>query len=242
MSSAATSHDTTLVALRAGGCRARRRRRGPWRARPSSLKRMVMPLRRHHEEVVVARRRHDPDQLVAVAQVDGDEALAPRLVVLAERRLLHLALRGGEDQVLVGREVAGGDDGLDRLVRRQRHQVDGGGAPGRALLHRDLVAPQPVDLAPVGEQQQVGVGGGVDHLADQVLLLQPGALDAPAAPALGPEGGGRHRLDVAGPRHGDDDLLVVDQVLDAHLAGVVGDRCCAAGWRTCRGSPSSRSR
>ena len=36
--------------------------------------------------------------------------------------------------------------------------------------------------------------------------------------ALGPEGVGRHRLDVAGPAHGDDELLVVDQVLDVHVA------------------------
>ena len=182
---------------------------------------------RHLEEVVVARRGHDPDQLVAVAQVDGDEALAARLVVLAHRRLLHLALRRGEDQELVGRELAGGDDGRDRLVRRQRHQVDRRRAPGGPVLHRDLVAAQPVHLALVREEQQVGVGRGVHDLADQVLLLEPGPLHAAAAPALGPEGRRGHRLDVAGPGHGDDDLLVVDEVLDAHLARVVGDDAAA---------------
>ena len=107
---------------------------------------MVMPLARHLDEVVVSRRGHHPHELIAVAQGDGDEALAPGLVVLAERRLLDLALGGGEDQELVAREVPGRDDGLDRLVGCQREQVDHGGATGRALLHGDLVAAQPVDL------------------------------------------------------------------------------------------------
>ena len=56
-------------------------------------------------------------QLVAVAEVDGDEAGAQRLVVLVELRLLHLALLRGEEQVPVGLVVAGVDDRLDALVR-----------------------------------------------------------------------------------------------------------------------------
>ena len=43
-------------------------------------------------QVVVAAGGDDPHDLVAVAQVDGDQALAPRLVVLAEGGLLHLPL------------------------------------------------------------------------------------------------------------------------------------------------------
>ena len=62
---------------------------------------------------------------------------------------------------------------------------------------------------------------------DQVLLLQPGPLHATPATALRTECGRRHRLDVAGPGHGDDDLLVVDEVLHAHLAGVVRDDAAA---------------
>ena len=41
---------------------------------------------------------------------------APGLVVLGERRLLHLAHLGGEGQEPARVEVAGGHDGLDRLV------------------------------------------------------------------------------------------------------------------------------
>ena len=130
---------------------------------------------------------------------------------------------GGEDQEVVGREVPGADDGLDALVRRQGQQVHDRRAPRRALLHRDLERPQPEDPPPVGEEQEVGVGRRVDHVVDQVLLLELGALDAPAPAGLGPERVGRDGLHVAGAAHGDDDLLVVDQVLDVHVPGVVGD-------------------
>ena len=106
---------------------------------------------------------------------------------------------------------------------RQRQQVDDRRAPGRALLDRHLVGPEAIDPAQVGEEQQVGVSRGVDDLGDQVLFLQVGALHPPPAPALGSEGGGLHRLDVPRPGHGDDELLVVDQVLGVHVAVVVGD-------------------
>jgi hypothetical protein len=69
------------------------------------------------EHVVVAVRLDHAHQLVAVPQVDGDETLTARLVVLAERCLLDLAVLGGEHQKVVGREVAGADDGLNALVR-----------------------------------------------------------------------------------------------------------------------------
>ena len=58
-----------------------------------------------------------------------------------------------------------------RLVGRQRQQVDDRHALGRALALGDLVGPQPVHLAPVGEEQQVGVGGGEDDVADEVVAL-----------------------------------------------------------------------
>src|SRR5437773_3148327 len=57
---------------------------------------------RHHEDVVGAAGLDDAHQLVAVLEVDGDEALAPRLVVLVEAGLLHLPALGGEEQEPAG--------------------------------------------------------------------------------------------------------------------------------------------
>ena len=106
---------------------------------------------------------------------------------------------------------------------RERQQVDDRRPPGRPLLDRDLERPQPEHPSPVGEQQEVGVGRRVDHVVDQVLLLQLRPLDAATPTGLGAERVGGDGLDVAGPAHGDDDLLVVHQVLDVHVARVVGD-------------------
>ena len=61
--------------------------------------------------------------------------------------------------------VPGVDHRLDLLVgphgQHRLHQH----ALGGALLAGDLVGLDPVHLAPVGEEQQVGVGGGVHQVA-----------------------------------------------------------------------------
>ena len=142
------------------------------------------------------------------------------------------ALAGGEEQEALAGEVAGVDDRLDRLARLQRQQVDDRHALGRALALGDLERPQAVHLAAVREEQQVGVGRREDDVADEVVGLELGAADAAAAAALGLERRGRHRLDVLGLGHHDDELLVVDEVLDRHLAGVERDLAHARAWRT----------
>ena len=58
---------------------------------------------------------------------------------------------------------------------------------------------------------------------DVVLVAQLGPGHAAAAAALRAEGVGEDGLDVALGRQGDDELLVVDEVLDVHVAGIEGD-------------------
>ena len=176
-----------------------------------------------HEDVVAAAGLDDPHELVAVAQVDGDQAVAATRVVGVERRLLHRPLAGGEEQVALAGEVAGVDDRLDRLAGLQRQQVDDRHALGGALTLGDVEGPQAVHLAEVGEEQQVGVGRGEDHVADEVVGLEPGPGDATATAGLGLELAGRDGLDVLRLGHHDDEFLVVDEVLDRHVAGVEGD-------------------
>ena len=57
------------------------------------------------------------------------------------------------------------------------------------------------------------MGGGEDDVADEVVALELGPGHPAATAALGPEGVGLDRLDVAGLGHHDDQLLVVDEVL-----------------------------
>ena len=159
----------------------------------------------HHQQVVVSAGPDDTYELVSLVQVDGDEALAARLVVLREGGLLHLTGLGRKDEVLIGIERPCLDDGLDALDRLERQEVDDRRSPGVALLHGDLVSPQPVDLPAIGEQQQVGVRRRVEDLVDEILLLQPRPLHPAPAARLSAEGIGLDGLDVAGSGQRDDE-------------------------------------
>jgi hypothetical protein len=70
------------------------------------------------------------------------------------------------------------------LAGLQLQQVRHRGAAGGALLLRDLVGLEPVHAPEVGEEQEVGVGGGGEDVADVVLVAQLGAGHAAAAAAL----------------------------------------------------------
>ena len=67
------------------------------------------------------------------------------------------------------------------------------------------------------------MGRGGEDLGDVVLVAQLGAGHAPTAAALPAEAVGLDGLDVAAVGQGDDELLVVDEVLDVDVAGVEGD-------------------
>ena len=91
----------------------------------------------------------------------------------------------------------------------------------RAL--RQLVDLQPVDLAPVREEEQEVVGRADVQVLDVVILLQVHPHHPDAAPALLAVGGDRKALRVAGVGDRDHHLLVGDHVLDVHVALEVGD-------------------
>ena len=129
---------------------------------------------------------------------------------------------------------------LDPLALAQRQQVDERAALGGARGLRQLVHLQPVDLAAVGEEQQVVVRRGDEQVLDVVVVLHVHAGDADAAAALLAVGRQRQRLDVAGVGDRDHHLLVGDQVLDVDLAlGVrdLGAALVAVALRRSRAAP-----
>ena len=86
-----------------------------------------------------------------------------------------------------------------------------------------LVRLQTVDAPLVGEEQQPVVRRGQEEVVDHVVLAQLGALDALATAVLGAVFVGLGALDEAGVRDGDDHVLLGDQILHVHLAGVRQD-------------------
>ena len=136
-------------------------------------------------------------------------------------RLLHHAVARGKEQVRAVFVRAGVDDRFDVLVGLQRDEVDERGAARGAVLHRDLVRPQPVHAAAVREEQQVRVRGRREQVLDVVLVAEVAAAHALAAAALRAELVDRDRLDVALLRQHDDELFVLDEVEVGEVAGVV---------------------
>ena len=95
-------------------------------------------------------------------------------------------------------------------------------ARGPAAL-RNLVDLEPVDLSPVGEDKDVGMGRGDEEPLDEILLLGAHAGFPFAAAALGPVEGDGVALDVAAVGDGDHHVLFDDQVLEGEIARLVDD-------------------
>ena len=86
-----------------------------------------------------------------------------------------------------------------------------------------------VNAAKVGEEEQVGVRGRGDDVRDVVLVAELSAGHPAATTALALEGVERHRLYVALGGHGDDEVLIIDEVLDIDIPNVIRDLGTALG-------------
>ena len=82
---------------------------------------------------------------------------------------------------------------------------------------------QPVHPAAIGEHEHVRVRRGDEEVLDDVLFLRLHADAAFAAAVLRAIERQRRALDVAAARHGDDHVLVGDEVLDGDLVRVRDD-------------------
>ena len=159
------------------------------------------------------------DQLVVFLELDGDDAALERPAVGLQLGLLHQALARGHHQVVVGLvEVADGAAVGDLFVLGQVEQVHDRPAFALARQLRQVVHLLPVDLALVGEEQQVVVRAGDEQVLDRIFFVGLGAFDALAAAALGAVDAGRRALDVAVVRDRDDHRLFFDQVFEVDLA------------------------
>src|SRR5207244_126985 len=87
----------------------------------------------------------------------------------------------------------------------------------------NLVHLQPVHAAPVGEDENVGVGRSDEQMLDKILVarLHAGAA-LPPAPLLA-VGGNRRALQVSAMADRDRDLLVGNQVFQLDFGGFIFD-------------------
>src|SRR3712207_2465202 len=147
----------------------------------------------------------------------------PRSTLFPYTTLFRSALLRREHEVLALVEVARRLHGLDALVLAQRQHVAEEAALRRARRLRQLVDLRAVDLAAVGEEQEVVVARAHEEVLDVVALLHVHPGHAAAAAVLRAVRVQREPLDVAGLRDRDDHLLVGDQVLDVEVVLGEGD-------------------
>ena len=82
------------------------------------------------------------------------------------------------------------------LFLERQHVGDGPAGAGPAHL-RDVVDLEPVELAAVGEAEQIGVRRGDEEVLDEIVLARVAAGDALAAAVLAAIGVERQPFDVA---------------------------------------------
>ena len=128
--------------------------------------------------------RHHADQRVAFVQADADDAARLDPAVLGQGRLLDQAAPRGHQQEMLIVEGPHRDHAGDLLFLLERQHVGHGPARRGPAPFGDLVDPQPVQLAPVGEAQQIRVGAGHEEMLDEVIFAGLAAGDAPAAAVL----------------------------------------------------------
>src|SRR5579884_2559472 len=125
--------------------------------------------------------------------------------------------------MMFGIEAAHRDDAGDLFLRLERqHVIDEPTRRGAALLG-DVVDLEPVDLAAIGETQQVSMRRSDEEVLDEVIVACGAARDTLAATMLAAVGVERQALDVAVMAYGDDVGLFLDQVLHVDPAGLAGD-------------------
>ena len=163
----------------------------------------------------------DGDELIALVQAQGPDAVGADILQGRHGQALDGAVPGDHDQEVVALFVhihgAGMDHGLDPLVLLHGQDVHDVGALGGLAALGDLVALLAVDLAGIGEEQDVVVGGGGEHVHHAVLVPGGDALLAHAALGLGGVLADGGALDITGLSQSKDALLLLDQVLDIDL-------------------------
>ena len=75
-----------------------------------------------------------------------------------------------------------------------------------------------MDQALVGEEKQIGVGRGVDQLANHVVVRHFSGLHAPTATGLRPVCGGGYRFHITRLGNRDDQLVIGDQILETQVS------------------------
>ena len=148
------------------------------------------------------------------------------MLILHHRCFLDHAVSGSHEQIFVIVKFTHGDNGRNLLLRHQLKKVYNSRSPGCTSCLRYLICLQTVHASGIGKEHHIVMVGGHEKVLDIVLLNGLHALDSLAASVLAPEIIYIHTLDVAQMGHGNDGVLVRNQVLHGHII-VISNGCAA---------------
>ncbi len=181
------------------------------------------------------------DEIVALTDIDGDDAVLPDVAELAEIAAFHHAETGGKNNkfvrvpggVLVGFALRGNaEHGGDFFLGTEVEQVLDAAALRSAGAFGNLIDALRIDAAAVGEEHQPVVGGGrekVFHKVAHLLFVRAAELggfhasQSLAAAALAAVFAAQGAFDIAAVGNGDDHAFVGDQVHQIDLALLGGE-------------------
>ena len=187
-------------------------RRAAHRAHVVLLEANGAPVAGDQHEVFGARAQLHPGQLVVVGQANGDEATAPHIAEVVQRRALDCAARRRHDNGSVLLSAGEGQRGGHALPCLGGNDIGDGHAPCGASRLGHLVDFELIGVPLVGEEENVVVGVGHEEALHGVLFARDHAQDALAAAALRAVGRAGDALDVAPAGHRHDDLVGCNQV------------------------------
>ena len=174
-----------LVVRRAAACPGRRRRRGPSRAPRFSWKRIAWP------SFETMRMSSSPDEWRTPTSSSPSRILIAMIpsafsgvLYAASSVFLTTPFFVPKTRYFASSKSRVWIDRAHGLVLAERQQVDDRAALRLARAERQLVHLQPVDLADVGEEEDVVVRRGDEEVLDVVVVLQVHAHDADAAAPL----------------------------------------------------------
>ena len=173
-----------------------------------------------NDEHIVAGGQAGPCQRVALVQGNADQAGLADIGILFQRSALNQALLGdhGDEAALVVLILGVAEHIGDLFALGQLEQVHDVGALAGAAALGDGVTLEAEHPAPVGNEQDVIVGGADEHLLHDVLFLAGHAGNAAAAALLGLISGLELALDITGLGQGVNALFLGNEVFDVHFA------------------------
>ena len=164
----------------------------------------------------------DVNKLVAILEVDCNEAVLACTVVLRHCRLLDHSLLSSKHQVVVFWEVAGSNNCLDLLALCKRlDDVDDGATLSSSVTNRKLVDLEAVHLTKVGKEQHVIMGRSNKEVLDKIVLFERNTLYALTAALLGAINLNRNALYVTCVSNGDNHILFGDKILDVQVLNIL---------------------